>query len=51
MRQTLRDDIPAAEAEALVRTRFAAWAEFAFNVERAREAHLLNSQDFFGQGK
>ena len=42
-------ELSSEEVAKLVRTRFAAWAEFEMNVERARAAYLLNSQDFFGQ--
>ena len=44
-------ELSSEEVAKLVRTRFAAWAEFEMNVERARAAYLLKSQDFFGQGE
>ena len=44
-------ELSADEVERLFRTRFAAWVEFAMNVEKAREEYLLNTPDFFGQGE
>ena len=44
-------ELSADEVERLFRTRFAAWTEFAMNVEKAREEYLLNTPDFFGQGE